>query len=328
MSRLVNLWRIWKSAVSEAIPPILYLPGLRWSWSQDISLNDISQLTSKASLDTIRKAVKKRPVNIQLSPDFFLIRDVQIPKSGQSETDSILKLSLQKASPVPISDFTWRNQLKRAEGETLHFKQYVIKSKTLAEISELSTVAGFQLRTVSVETNGGILPLIDSRSVTDRPVRRWMAILFLVVLGLASINCWQLFDSYARTNKDIALLKEQVIVLRDRTVAKIEENKQAMQTGSEQQQVYLTLLSNRARAKQLAEISNSFPLDAWISEFEVNDSKAILGGFLGSDISDVLAALNRQETIAKAVLQGALSSGSGSSQRRFRISVSFTESFQ
>ncbi len=323
MGWLVNLWRIWKSAATEVFPPFLYVPGLHRTWSKQIKLQSLEQLTSKSTAGHFAKEAGKGPIDLVLDAAFYLTRDITFPKSALRESENVLRLNLDMASPIALSNLVWRNQQIGRQRGKIRFEQSVIKARTLEEIELLCDALGLRLRTIGT-ANGTLKPFFDNRRVCDRLIYRWFWA-FGALTMLAGLTIGYMFWQDAReTRQKIAVLSADLTTVREKTVVLIDTQNSMQEKSQITNDAYSNLLGQRGRGLVLAQVSTSFPEDSWVSEFEINGSQVTLGGFAGSDIVNILSALNGQAFIDDAKLDGSLSSGGASEKRRFRISATLS----
>jgi len=196
-----------------------------------------------------------------------------------------------------------------------------VKTNVIAQIENLILQWGQSVRTISVQTNDGLVRLLDRRSKADKAIWIWWGVgltsTVLTVVGIVGLF-WSSLQAELKTIEQMEVqlrsMRAEAIRLR-----KISEEYEAQQSGFNVLQMELEL--EGGRMDQLAILTNLFPDSAWVSDLNISGSAARITGLAASDATQLIDVLNGSSFFEAAEFSSPVAIDRRTGQRRFEITA-------
>jgi len=323
--KFVNLWRYWASAFLDIFPNWVIAPGLAFRKPVVVEIKNLKSFFD-APLKVIEfetgspaPQLKGCLIDILLTPEDLLERHVKLQKMPEKHFTKAMEVNLQKSSPVPVEQLTFRQGERKMENGSSITTQYVIKNDKLELIEQTMTALGLRLRTITTKASN--YAFLDRSAEYDHPKRMWLLVNLIAVfafcgwLGLTKSNQLSaLQNANATLTMQIAEL-QHIAVKRSREVSSQKDAAiLARKTATE-----LNIGQNRTTL--LEALSGFLKDEVWISEMSIKNANVSLGGFSTLDIASLVSELKGEDWVADARLKSAISGARNSKSKRFQIQL-------
>lgn len=325
LGKFVNLWRHWATAILDISPNWLMAPGLAFRQPVIVEIKNLD-IFFATPLDAIETAiggpvskVKGRLVDIRLTHENFLKRQVKLPKMPEKHFVKAMEINLQKSSPVPIEQLTWRYGIRKAKDGYSISMQYIIKNDKLELLEKTINTLGLQLWKVSTKASNSAF--LDRSVEYNQPKRTWLMVNLIAVLVFCSWVGYMKVDRLsvlqdANTNLTMQLSELQELAIERSKLVLVKKSTAdlALKTAAE-------LYVGQNRTAIFEKLSVFLTDEVWISEMLINGASVSLGGFSTLDVASLVTDIKNESWVADARLVSAISGARTSKSKRFQIQL-------
>jgi Tfp pilus assembly protein PilN len=253
------------------------------------------------------------PVDVHLSRDVFLYRELTVPKAAHRHAGEVVDLQVRQSMPGQANGLVWRH----VTGPGTTVKVFILKDAWLAE---LQSATDGVLRRVEIK---GVkaTAFYDASAKTDRIERFWnRAVVAFAGSALILVLAVQGF-AIVQANNAVAEIAAQVEALREeataaRSAAEARSVRSAAQLADARR-----LMEDTRRLTLLSDLTRVLSDNVSLSSFALDGQLLRLSGDAGEDISDVVTAIRSLAWAEAVELDGAAAIETGSGDRRFQMQV-------
>ena len=327
MKVLGRVFRVWTNAAVAVFPIWWLFPGARKSWSQKILVRQMPW-KHEAAEDALSGLGPGQLVDISLSKDCFLVRQVDVPKTAKERTMGILDLNLRQAMPNQAGQVIWRaaksnTRIEVGKGNIPHrvYSQFVVKKEHIKTLEDQLNQRGLKLRSVTIDRMEGVEPLVDNRSSCDRPAKIWWAIgLSTLAVGVVVWIAIQ-YSQLAKAKTAHEALVAENSLLAEQVVAAIKQKEQISLAYNEVLGAVDSFNSQANPLRILAGVTRALDDNVWVSEFSLSGNLLTLAGFTSSEVSEVIESLRGIEWVESAQIAAPVALDRRTMQSRFDIRI-------
>jgi hypothetical protein len=298
--------------LDRLFPAVLVRPGLPPRLVQSVLVRTLP-LTEPAKAALVMAGRGGAPLDVRLSPEVFLQRDLTVPQAARKDAGEVVALHLRQSMPGQAEGLIWRHV--RGPGATV--KVFILKQ---ARLDELLCLPDVTLRRVVIDGEDA-LPLHDARAVTDRMQGLWnraalamAAGALALVLAVQGVQVMRAEGAVAAADARIAALREEAIAARSaaeersaRSAAQMADAARLMRESRR-----LTLLAGLRQALGEGDSLTSFALDGSVLR---------LAGVTAGDVAATVATIRALGWVEEVELDGAVATEAGSGNRRFQLRI-------
>lgn len=253
------------------------------------------------------------PVDVKLSREVFLYRELTVPRAAQKHAGDVVALQMRQSMPGQAEGLIWRH----VTGPGTTVQVFVLKAEWLTELKQ---TPGVTLRRVMID---GVKapPLYDARAETDKIERFWTHAAVAVAGGaLALVLSVQTFavvraeHAVAQKTAQVAALREDATAARD--VAEARDARSAAHLASVGR-----LVQETRRLTLLADLTRVLDDDVSLESFALDGQLLRLSGLATKDVSGVVSAIRSLEWAEGVDLDEAVAIETGSGGRRFQLRI-------
>lgn len=303
--------------LAAALPAGLFRAGLPPRRARIVTLNALPPDIEATAL--LAKAGQGgAPVDIALSPSLFLRKSVAVPAAARRDAERTIALQMRQNLPSGAGGLLWRARPVRAGAGKLDYEVLVLKQDSLAAVLR---AFGAEPRRVVIADGVGFAPLIDSRRRGDRPQWFWnraapaLAGLALIVVLVG--QAWRLIELAAverALQAEVSALVDQAAAAR--AAAEARDSATAVRGRDEAR-----LASERDRLAELADLTKALDDEVWLSSLAIDGGTWQLVGFARSDVSEIIAAIQRLHWVAAVAPEGSIVIDPATGEGRFQLVV-------
>ncbi|MGH1455061.1 MAG: PilN domain-containing protein [Paracoccaceae bacterium] len=261
------------------------------------------QIDSFQPDDMVMQTVPDGPLLFEIPADLCLQREIRLPAEAARKAAQVADFDLRQSLPLQGRGLVWRLGKPELRGKHLYIQAFILKTSQLEAIQRhfLGRVARIELRGAP-----GTAPFIDNRKVYLRGVGTWSVLALAAPIAIICIGLWpqwvKLKETRAQVSIEAAELQElttQTVALRDAATrrtndtARIEAEQALLQIG-------------RGRVWLLAELTQKLNDDTWVSAFVLNGEELRLTGYTKGSVANLIAALQSEDWVVSARLDGPL----------------------
>lgn len=253
------------------------------------------------------------PVDVQLSREVFLYRELTVPRAARKHVGDVVDLQVRQSMPGQADGLIWRH----VTGPGATVQVFILKAAWLAELEQAS---GGSLRRVAID---GVKAraFYDARAKTDRIERFWNRVMatfaagiLIVVLVAQSLAVMQAEEAVAEKAAQVETLREEATAARSEAEAR--SARSAAQLADARR-----LMDEARRLTLLADLTRVLSDDVSLSSFALDGQLLRLSGVAAEDVSGVVTAIRSLEWVEAVELDGAVAIETGSGDRRFQMRI-------
>ena len=285
---------------------------------------DASAISIGALEDTLRRAAATHgalPVGLRLRASDGFVRHVELPASAQRDFDRMLRLDLERTTPLKASDVV---SAHRVEGPgagrgLVRVRHVVLKTRTIDPLRQAIGRAGLAVQSIEAVEAGGqsALPIEFLASSATASRRGWTpakaltgAAAALIVAGVGSY--------WARHEIALANLEAEIARLEQRARDAGPTNERARSARADLVRLRRLEADRSPALVILEEVTKLVPDTAWVQEFRFDGATIELSG-LARSAATLLPVFERSALFHEARFTAPIRIESGEDRERFRL---------
>jgi general secretion pathway protein L len=288
----------------------------------DLSMS--SAISFEALAEVLRSVTATRgrlPVCLRVRSSDGFVRSVDLPASAERDFDAMLRLDLERTTPLKASDVL-SSHLVEGPGSgrgMVRVRHFVLKSRTIEPVQKALAHAGLELQSIETLDAAGTASLPLKFVIGDTSVHRAGWTLGRAVAAAATIFVLSVIGSYwARTERALASLDAEIAVLEDRA-------KQARPALD----LVRSAQADIARARRLEadrqpailileEVTRLVPDTAWLQDLRYDGTTIEMSG-LAVSAATLLPLFERSVLFHEARFTAPIRIEPGEDRERFRL---------
>lgn len=279
----------------------LVLPGMRWSWSEAVTL-----WTIPANIDDLRSALSNRrpgkAVDVVLAENLVLRKTHKLPRKARGQASKVLDLRSDALGKASQSSLIGASVLvKRGANEDV-YEQFLVRTSDLDVLQRLCLEADVPLRSVSVEADGTHAFFLNAVAEIDRPISRWWGVTTMLAVAICLVSIFMEASAANEKRRQLDLMRAELSELQseldiaasagDTKLVEHQRLTNLVQKMSEHQRI----------TRHLSMLTSALPDDVWLSEFVALNNQIRMAGVSSIDPISIIAALEAEEWIASVSL--------------------------
>ncbi|KAB7610185.1 PilN domain-containing protein [Amylibacter sp. SFDW26] len=325
MRKLVNLWHHWADGFLEYVPSWLTSPSFKAVKPLAVQIVDLEQFfanpveTIEASTQLGINELKGRAIDVTLSIENVLERNVHLPNIPEKHVPKALQTNLQKASPISVDELTWRQADNKGDLGKAYYKQLVLKNERLVLLEKTIDAIGLRLRKVAV--GSAKKTFIDYSSTFSRPHRFWLGVniaLLMAFCGWWGLSQYKQLEMLRSVTSDI---RSDITELETLAVKRFKEHQEYTEAQENAFRLEKNLQIGKNRTQLLENLTAFFDDGSWVSEMSIKGPIVSLNGFSVNDVPGIISNLKQESWVADAKLISSISGAVSSNSKRFQIEI-------
>ena len=334
-------WQWWKGELNFLVPTIvrqtpksvaLLRYGKTAAYSSALSQQSAAETETEAVtweelLDAIGHLTDVDSVIVQLDRPHVLIRRVSIPQAALIRAEEVLRLDLERATPLRYGSVYHGSKTAVANAFDVELYHAVAKRDLVDRLhNSLAKYKTKTIRFVAIDQDNVQIPLKTDFSKSVEPdlmhlKRANAALLFGLLLSFTSIVGMEFFLQ----GKIIEDLDARIGISQSVAVSVRDELDEVIKTQSRKSDVQDRLLLNVAFTQIWDEITRILPNSAWLEELEVNERKVKIIGISKSS-AIILPIIEQSKLFENAKFEAPVAYDARLSAERFNIAFNVVQS--
>ena len=285
---------------------------------------DASAISIGALEDTLRRAAATHgplPVGLRLRASDGFVRHVDLPASAQRDFDRMLRLDLERTTPLKASDVVSAYHVEGpgAGRGLVRVRHVVLKTRTIDPLRQAIGRAGLAVQSIEAVEAGGqsALPIEFLASSETAPRRGWTpakalagAAAALIVAGVGSY--------WARHEMALSGLEAEIARLEQRARDAGPTNERARSARADLVRLRRLEADRSPALVILEEVTKLVPDTAWVQEFRFDGGVIELSG-LARSAATLLPVFERSALFHEARFTAPIRVEAGEDRERFRL---------
>lgn len=283
-----------------------------------------SPITFDALAEALRSVTATRgklPVCLRVRSSDGFVRSVELPVSAQRDFDPMLRLDLERTTPLKASDVV-SSYLVEGPGSgrgMVRVRHFVLKSRTIEPVQRALAHAGLELQSIETLDVAGTAALPLKFLIGDTTVHRAGWTPGRAAAGAAAILGLTMIGSYwVRHELALARLDTEIAALEDRAKQARPALERVRSAEADIARVRRLEQDRQPAIILLEEVTRLVPDTAWVQDFRFDGTTIEMSG-LAVSAATLLPLFERSALFHEARFTAPIRIESGEDRERFRL---------
>lgn len=286
--------------------------------------SDPSTVLVGALEETLRRGAATHgalPVSLRVRASDGFVRHVDLPASAQRDFDRMLRLDLERTTPLKASDVVSAYHVEGpgAGRGLVRVRHVVLKTRTLEPLRQAISRAGLELQSIEAVEAGDQSPLPFEFLATSPAAQRrgWTPAKALAAVAVALIVAG-IGTYWMRREVALAALEAEIARLEQRAREAGPINERARSARADLVRLRRLEEDRMPALVILEEVTKLLPDTAWVQEFRFDGAIIELSG-LAQSAATLLSVFERSVLFHEARFTASIRIESGEDRERFRL---------
>ena len=248
-------------------------------------------------------SVRKANVDLYLTQDQVLRREITVPTRSLSKLDKIITLDLVQKTPFKLNEVHSATNVLRTEGEMSIVEQWIARRDKIADVKSRLAKVGLKTRRIFIEGKR-TQALADFGADIAPHSRKWQATNSLLVLAaLLSLGIWFFAPIWVAHQAFIAQEEQNDILARE--AVDLRQAVEALRSNAVGRSEFIDQVTRRKTLSSLLrDLTVVLPDETWISDLSLQNSRLIVRGSTEGSAAELVLGLTKDKRFESPRLTG------------------------